>query len=35
MSESGILLDYHGPIDLKVIESLLKKLKKEQGIYSF
>lgn len=30
MSDSEILLDYHGPIDLKVIESLLKKLKKEK-----
>lgn len=27
MSESGILLDYHGQVDLKVIELLLKKLK--------
>ena len=27
MPESGILLDYHGPVDLKVIELLLKKLK--------
>jgi hypothetical protein len=28
MSESGIFLDYHGPVDLSVIELLLKKLKK-------
>ena len=27
MSESEILLEYHGPIDLKVIEILLKKLR--------
>jgi len=27
MPESGILLDYHGPVNLKVIELLLKKLK--------
>ena len=28
MTDSGILLDYQGPVDLKVIELLLKKLKK-------
>ena len=28
MSESGIFLDYRGPLDFKVINSLLKKLKK-------
>jgi len=28
MSESGILLDYHGPVDLKVIELLLKRLRR-------
>jgi hypothetical protein len=28
MSESEILLDYHGPVDLKVIELLLKRLRK-------
>jgi SiaC family regulatory phosphoprotein/Family of unknown function (DUF6272) len=30
MSESGILLDYHGPVDLKVIEFLLKNLSREK-----
>ena len=28
MSKSGIFLEYHGPVDLQVIESLLGKLKK-------
>ena len=28
MSESGIFLDYRGPLDFEVIDSLLKKLKK-------
>jgi hypothetical protein len=28
MSESGIFLDYHGPVDLSVIELLLRNLKK-------
>ena len=28
MSESEILLEYHGQVDLKVIEILLKKLRK-------
>ncbi|MDO9581199.1 MAG: hypothetical protein Q7J06_11675, partial [Bacteroidales bacterium] len=28
MSESGIFLDYHGAVDLSVIELLLVKLKK-------
>ena len=31
MSESGIFLDYHGPVDLPVIELLLKKLKKTKA----
>jgi len=34
MSESGIFLDYHGPLNLRVIESLLKKLKKTKEFTS-
>ena len=30
MSESGIILDYYGPVDLKVIELLLKRLRKSK-----
>jgi len=30
MSESGIFLDYKGPLDFEVIDSLLKKLKKSR-----
>jgi hypothetical protein len=30
MSQSKIILDYQGPIDLQVIESLLKKIKKKK-----
>ncbi len=30
MSESEIFLDYHGPVDLKVIDLLLKKLRKSK-----
>lgn len=32
MSGSGILLDYYGPVDLKVIELLLKKLRKTKEL---
>ena len=35
MSESEIILDYHGPVDLKVIDLLLKKLKKDKELYCF
>src|SRR5664279_2064427 len=30
MSESGIFLDYRGPLDFEVIDSLLRKLKKSR-----
>ncbi|MGD0754265.1 MAG: SiaB family protein kinase [Bacteroidales bacterium] len=34
MPESGILLDYHGPVDLKVIDFLLKNLSGEKEFKS-
>ena len=34
MSESGIFLDYYGPVDLKVIELLLNRLKKTKEFTS-
>ena len=35
MSESGIIMNYHGPVDLKVIDLLLNNLKKTKTFTAF
>ncbi len=35
MSESEIIMDYHGPVDFSVIELLLNNLKKTKAFTAF